>query len=137
MNHGLPRTESAPIMMLAPPILPQLSSLPPEKTTVKLSSLSDTLKMLVPDSDHFEANWDVYPILGADPESPDWEGLQAPTGAWNDAVDDMIKLTGIELYIPKAVLEAYSNTAVELRYKFADESSLEPYSECVKLYIEA
>lgn len=124
-------------MMLAPPLLPQLPSQPPEKTIVKLSSLSDALKVLVPDSDYFRANWDVYPILGANPESPDWAGPEEPTGVWDEAEDDMVKLSGIGLHIPKAVLERYSNTAVELRYKFADESSMEPYSDPVKLYIEA
>lgn len=49
----------------------------------------------------------------------------------------MVKLTGIELRIPKAELEKYLNTEVELRYKFADESSMEPCSQPLKLYIEA
>ncbi|MHC8355835.1 hypothetical protein ACYZTL_11495 [Pseudomonas sp. LB3P81] len=124
-------------MTLAPPILPQLALHESEVTIVKLSSLNDTLKILVPDSGDFEANWDVYPILGADPDLPDWKGCKAPTGVWDDAVDDMVKLSGIELLIPKAVLEKYSDSAVDLRYKFADESSLEPYSERLKLYVEA
>jgi hypothetical protein len=124
-------------MIFSPPILPQFSSQPLEKTLVKLSSLGDTLKVLVPDSDDFPENWYVYPILGGNPQTPDWEGLEEPTGDWDYAIDDAFKLKGIELHIPKAVLEKYSDTAVELRYKFSDESSLEPYSECVKLYIEA
>lgn len=124
-------------MMLAPPHLAQLSNQEPEITAVKLSTLSDTLKILVPDSDYFRANWDVYPILGDDPDAPDWAGLEEPAGVWDDAWDDMIKRNEIELHIPKEVLQRYSNTTVELRYKFADESSMEPYSAPLTLYVEA
>lgn len=68
-------------MMLAPPHLAQLSNQEPEITAVKLSTLSDTLKILVPDSDYFRANWDVYPILGDDPDAPDWAGLHSERSA--------------------------------------------------------
>lgn len=124
-------------MTLAPPLLPQLPHQSPERQTLKLSSLSDSLQVLVPDSDDFPANWDVYPILGTDPESPDWAGAYAPTGVWDDAADDMVKLKRIELSIPWEVLAQYTGTTVELRYKFSDESSLEPCSERLKLYVEA
>ncbi|WP_339527027.1 hypothetical protein [Pseudomonas sp. EL_65y_Pfl2_R96] len=123
-------------MTFAPPILPQLLKHEPEKATVKLSHLGDDLIVRVPDPRDIPPNWEVYPILGADTEEPDWKGLEGPTGAWDDASDDMAKLTGIELRIPKVELEKYKNTEVELRYKFADESSLEPCSEPLRLYIE-
>lgn len=124
-------------MTLAPPLLPQAALHKAELTIVKLSSLNETLKILVPDSDEFEANWDVYPILGADPDLPDWQGCKEPTGVWDDALEDMVKLGGLELHIPKAALEKYADSEVDLRYKFADESSLEPYSERLRLFVEA
>lgn len=124
-------------MTYAPPILVQPIHQASERQTVYLSSLGDTLKVLVPDTDDFPANWDVYPILGGDPQLPDWTGLEVPTGVWDDAVDDLAKLSGIELQIPIAVLEKYSEKEVYLRYKFADESSMEPYSAPLTLYIEA
>ncbi|MHC8383665.1 hypothetical protein [Pseudomonas sp. LB3P14] len=124
-------------MTFAIPMLPRFPSDEPDKATVKLSDLSDDLIVRVPDPNDIPPNWDVYPILGADTEAPDWKGLAEPTGVWDDASDDMVKLTGIELRIPKAELEKYQNAEVELRYKFADESSLEPCSEPLRLYFEA
>ncbi|MDB5996698.1 MAG: hypothetical protein JWP42_3834 [Pseudomonas sp.] len=137
MNHDTTRTESEPTMMLAPPLLAPLSSQAPDITTLKLSTLSDTLKILVPESDYFRANWDVYPILGDDPDVPDWAGLEEPAGIWDEVWNDMIKRLDIELHIPKEVLHRYMNTTVALRYKFSDESSMEPYSAPIMLSIEA
>ncbi|WP_256585120.1 hypothetical protein [Pseudomonas sp. Irchel s3b2] len=57
------------------------------------------------------------------------EGLAEPTGVWDEASDDVVTQTGIELRIPKAELEKCRNTEIELRYKFADESSMEPCSD--------
>jgi hypothetical protein len=136
MNHGSPRTESETIMMFTPPIVVQPHGHEAEKTTVQLSALNDTLPIRVPDSDFFRANWDVYPILGSDPDTPEWEGLEEPTGVWDDAADDMVKVSEIELHIPKEVLQRYANKTVELRYKFADESSMEPYSAPLILHVE-
>lgn len=117
--------------------LPQFPDHPADQATIQLSTLSEDLIVRVPDPNDIPPNWDVYPILGTNTEEPDWEGLAEPTGVWDEASDDMVKLTGIELRIPKAELEKYLNTEVELRYKFADESSLEPCSEPLRLYIEA
>lgn len=91
----------------------------------------------VPDPNDIPPNRDVYPILGANTEEPDWEGLAEPNGVWDEASDDVVKQTGIELRIPKAKLEKYRNTKIELRYKFADVSSMEPCSEPLRLYIES
>nr|WP_315446838.1 hypothetical protein [uncultured Pseudomonas sp.] len=124
-------------MTFAPPTLPQCLPHSPETVTVKLSLLSDDLIVEVPDSSNFAANWSVYAILGDDPEEPDWAGEKVDTGAWDDAEDEMEKLTGIELQIPKEVLKAYLNTEIELRYKFQDESSMEPCSAPLILHIEA
>jgi hypothetical protein len=76
-------------------------------------------------------------VIGDAPEEPEWQGLSKPTGTWDDALDDMVGLTGIELSIPRFELEKYLNSTVELRYKFADEASLEPSFEPLKLYVEA
>ncbi|WP_460147946.1 hypothetical protein [Pseudomonas sp. S2_A02] len=124
-------------MTFAIPVLPRFPSHAPDKATVKLSNLNDSLIVRVPDPNDIPPNWDVYPILGADTEAPDWEGLAEPTGVWDEASDDVVKRKGIELRIPKAELEKYRNTEIELRYKFADESSLEPCSESLRLYVEA
>lgn len=123
-------------MTFASAYLPQFPDYPVDQVTIRLSTLSEDLIVRVPDPNDIPPNWDVYPILGTNTEEPDWEGLAEPTGVWDEASDDMVKLTGIELRIPKAELEKYLNTEVELRYKFADESSLEPCSEPLKLYIE-
>ncbi|WLG51747.1 hypothetical protein [Pseudomonas sp. FP1742] len=117
--------------------LPQFPEHSADQATIQLSTLSEDLIIRVPDPNDIPPNWDVYPILGTNSEEPDWEGLAEPTGVWDDASDDMVKLTKIELRIPKAELEKYLNAEVELRYKFADESSLEPSSEPLRLYIEA
>ena len=50
--------------------------------------------------------------------------------------DEMEKLTGIELHIPKEALIPYLHREIELRYKFLDESSIEPFSEPLTLQIE-
>ncbi|HJR29688.1 MAG TPA: hypothetical protein VJ889_13340 [Pseudomonas sp.] len=124
-------------MTFASASLPQFPDHPADQATIQLSTFSEDLIVRVPDPNDIPPNWDVYPILGTNTEQPDWEGLAEPTGVWDEASDDMVKLTGIELRIPKTELEKYLNTEVELRYKFADESSLEPCSEPLKLYIEA
>jgi hypothetical protein len=103
--------------------------------TLQLSVLPDVLIVQVPDSSDFPANWSVYPILGDDPEQPEWAGDEVDTGTWDDAEDDMEKLTGIELQISRQALHAYLNTDVELRYKFVDESSMEPFSQPLRLRI--
>ncbi|MBN3863060.1 hypothetical protein HCU66_12565 [Pseudomonas frederiksbergensis] len=124
-------------MTFAIAYLPQFPDHPADQATIPLSTLSEDLIVRVPDPNDIPPNWDVYPILGTNTEEPDWEGLAEPTGVWDEASDDMVKLTGIELRVPKSELEKYLNTEVELRYKFADESSLEPCSEPLRLYIEA
>ncbi|VVP02660.1 hypothetical protein [Pseudomonas fluorescens] len=124
-------------MDFAPPELPQFLPHTPETATVNLSALSDELIIQVPDSRDFAANWSVYAILGDDPEEPEWASEEVNTGTWDDAEDEMEKLTGIELHIPKEVLLSYLHSEIELRYKFQDESSLEPYSEPLLLRIEA
>lgn len=107
-----------------------------EEATIALSSLSGALTVQIPDSDEFPANWEVYLILGADVENPDWAGPEVSTGIYDDACDDLIKVTGLELEVPKAELEKHKNGTIELRYKFSDESSLTPSSEPVLLRIE-
>jgi len=124
-------------MIFAAPTLPPFLPHSPEKAIVNLSALSDDLIVQVPDSSDFAANWSVYAILGDDPEEPEWAGEEVQTGTWDDAEDEMEKLTGIELQIPKEVLKAYLNTEIELRYKFQDESSMEPCSAPLMLRIEA
>ena len=121
----------------AAPTLSQLSSLEPDRVTLQLSLLPDVLLAGVPDSSDFPANWSVYAILGADPDHPEWAGEEVDTGTWDDAEDDMEKLTGIEVQIPKEALRPFLNTEIELRYKFQDESSQEPYSNPLLLRIEA
>ncbi|WP_237884716.1 hypothetical protein [Pseudomonas sp. PGPR40] len=124
-------------MTFAIAYLPQFPDHPVDQVTIRLSTLSEDLIIRVPDPNDIPPNWDVYPILGTNTEEPDWEGLAEPTGVWDEASDDVVKRTGIELRIPKAELENYLNTEVELRYKFADESSMEPCSEPLRLYMES
>ncbi|MBC8995079.1 hypothetical protein IAI51_00850 [Pseudomonas sp. N40(2020)] len=126
-------------MTFASPTLTLTQFLPhsSETVTVNLSELSDHLIVEVPDSSDFAANWSVYAILGDDPEEPEWAGEEVDTGAWDDAEDEMEKLTGIELQIPKEVLKTYVSCEIELRYKFQDESSMEPFSAPLMLRIEA
>ncbi len=124
-------------MTFAAAHLPQFPDHASDSIILRLSTLDDDLIVQIPDGQNTPPNWDVYPILGDDPEEPEWLGLSEPTGAWDDALDDMVGMTGIELSIPRFELEKYLNSTVELRYKFADESSLEPCSEPLKLYIEA
>ncbi|CAI8883279.1 hypothetical protein [Pseudomonas zeae] len=120
----------------AAPTLAQMDSSASDTLTLQLSVLPDVLIVQVPDSSDFPANWSVYPILGDDPEEPEWEGEEVNTGTWDDAEDEMEKLTGIELQLPKEVLRPYLNREIELRYKFCDESSMEPFSEVLRLRIE-
>ncbi|CAI8874319.1 Integron gene cassette protein [Pseudomonas sp. IT-347P] len=120
----------------AAPTLSQIAASSSDILTLQLSALPDVLIVQVPDSSDFPANWSVYPILGDDPEEPDWEGEEVNTGTWDDAEDEMEKLTGIELQLPKEALQPYLNGEVELRYKFFDESSMEPCSEVLRLRIE-
>jgi hypothetical protein len=124
-------------MCFPSPILPQFPiDSRDEMAVVSLSNLADTLIVRIPDPHDIPPNWEVYPILGADPDEPEWRGEQQPAGIWDDAADDMIELTGIELEIAKADLAPYLGTQVELRYKFADESSLELCSELLLMRIE-
>ncbi|MFJ2531790.1 hypothetical protein [Pseudomonas helmanticensis] len=120
----------------AAPTLAQVASSASDTLTLQLSVLPDVLIVHVPDSSDFPANWSVYPILGDDPEEPEWAGEEVDTGTWDDAEDEMEKLTGIELQLPKEVLRPYLNREVELRYKFCDESSMEPFSQVLRLRIE-
>ena len=120
----------------AAPTLSQIAASSSDILTLQLSTLPDVLTALVPDSSDFPANWSVYPILGDDPETPLWAGEEVDTGTWDDAEDEMEKLTGIELQLPKEVLRPYLNREIELRYKFCDESSMEPFSEVLRLRIE-
>ncbi|CAI8835872.1 hypothetical protein [Pseudomonas sp. IT-P395] len=120
----------------AAPTLSKMAARSSCTLTLQLSTLPDVLIVQVPDSSDFPANWSVYPILGDDPEEPEWAGEEVNTGTWDDAEDEMEKLTGIELQIPKEVLRQYLNRNVELRYKFSDESSMEPFSQALKLRIE-
>lgn len=108
---------------------------PAEPAVIALSELRDCLIVRVPEPNDIPPNWDVYPILGADPDEPDWRGVEEPTGYWDDAMEDMVKRTGIELKIPKTDLAQYQGRKIELRYKFADESSLEPCSEPLLILI--
>lgn len=124
-------------MIYAPPELPQFLPHPPDTATVDVSTLSDDLIVRVPESGDFAANWSVYAILGDDPEEPEWASDEVNTGTWDDAEDEMEKLTGIELHIPKEALLPYLNADIELRYKFQDESSMEPFSAPLTLRIEA
>ncbi|WP_460926377.1 hypothetical protein [Pseudomonas sp. MC6] len=119
----------------AAPTLAQIASSASAPLTLQLSALPDVLIVQVPDSSDFPANWSVYPILGEDPEEPEWAGEEVDTGTWDDAEDEMEKLTGIELQLPKEVLRPYLNRQIELRYKFVDESSMEPFSEVLTLQI--
>ncbi|MFJ5240295.1 hypothetical protein ACIP86_26840 [Pseudomonas neuropathica] len=121
----------------AAPTLSQIAASSSDILTLQLSTLPDVLTALIPDSSDFPANWSVYPILGDDPETPLWAGEEVDTGTWDDAEDEMEKLMGIELQIPKEALRPYLNTDVELRYKFVDESSMEPFSQALTLRIEA
>ena len=121
----------------AAPTLSQIAASSSDILTLQLSTLPDVLTALVPDSSDFPANWSVYPILGDDPQEPEWAGEEVNTGTWDDAEDEMEKLMGIELQIPKEALRPYLNTDVELRYKFVDESSMEPFSQVLMLRIEA
>ncbi|WP_192563514.1 hypothetical protein [Pseudomonas gozinkensis] len=124
-------------MTFAAAHLPQFPDHASDSIILRLSTLDDDLIVQVPDGQNTPPNWDVYPILGDDPQEPEWQGLSEPTGVWDDALDDMVGMTGIELSIPRFELEKYLNSTVELRYKFADEASLEPSSEPLKLYVEA
>lgn len=124
-------------MNFSSPILPQFpSSALGQTAVISLSNLRDCLIVRVPEPNDIPPNWDVYPILGLVPEEPDWRGDEEPTGFWDDAIEDMAKRTGIELKIPKADLEKYAGRTVELRYRFSDESSLEPCSEPLLILIE-
>ncbi|MFI8226901.1 hypothetical protein [Pseudomonas sp. NPDC085632] len=120
----------------AAPTLSHIAASPSAPLTLQLSLLPDVLIVQVPDSSDFPANWSVYPILGDDPEEPEWVGEEVNTGTWDDAEDEMEKLTGIELQLPKEALRPYLNRVVELRYKFCDESSMEPFSQVLRLRIE-
>lgn len=105
--------------------------------TLQLSQLPDILTVQVPDSSDFAANWSVYAVLGSDAEEPEWDGDEVDTGAWDDAEDEMEKLLDIEVQLPKEALQPYLGREVELRYKFRDESSMEPYSRALRLRVEA
>lgn len=117
--------------------LPQFPDQVADTVTVQLSSLGEDLIVRIPDKQDTPSNWEVYPILGDDPDEPQWQGPSEPTGLWSDELEDMLSAAEIELFIPRTELEKYLNTTVELRYKFADESSLEPCSEPLKLLIRA
>jgi hypothetical protein len=124
-------------MHFAAPTLTHAAPAQDDCVTLQLSQLPDILTVQVPDSSDFAANWSVYAILGSDAEEPEWEGDEVDTGAWDDAEDEMEKLFDIEVQLPKEALQPYLNREVELRYKFRDESSMEPYSLPLRMRIEA
>lgn len=124
-------------MCFPSPILPQFpTDSRDEMAVVSLSNLADTLIVRIPDPHDIPPNWEVYPILGADPDEPEWRGEDEPAGVWDETTDEMVELTGIELQIPKTDLEPYLGTQVALRYKFRDESSLELSSDVLLMRIE-
>jgi hypothetical protein len=123
-------------MHFAAPTLTHAAPAQDDCVTLQLSQLPDILTVQVPDSSDFAANWSVYAILGSDGEEPEWEGDEVDTGAWDDAEDEMEKLFDIEVQLPKEALQPYLNREVELRYKFRDESSMEPYSQPLRMRIE-
>ncbi|MBV4487289.1 hypothetical protein HU727_017025 [Pseudomonas sp. SWRI153] len=124
-------------MHFAAPTLAHVAPAQHDRITLQLSQLPDILTVEVPDSSDLSASWSVYAILGSDAEEPEWEGDEVDTGAWDDAGDEMEKLFDIEVQLPKEALQPYLNREVELRYKFRDESSMEPYSQALRLWIEA
>lgn len=124
-------------MQFAAPTLTHVAPAQEDCVTLQLSQLPDILTVEVPDSSDFSGNWSVYAILGSDAEEPEWEGDEVDTGAWNDAEDEVEKLFDIEVLLPKEALRPYLNREVELRYKFRDESSMEPYSQALRLRVEA
>jgi len=124
-------------MHFAAPIVADVAPAQDDCVILQLSRLPDILTVQVPDSSDFAANWTVYAILGSDGEEPEWEGDEVDTGAWDDAEDEMEKLFDIEVHLPKEALQPYLGREVELRYKFRDESSMEPYSQALRLRIEA
>lgn len=124
-------------MHFAAPTLSNAAPAQDDCVTLQLSRLPEILTVQVPDSSDFAANWSVYAILGSDGEEPEWEGDEVDTGAWDDAEDEMEKLFDIEVQLPKEALQPYLGREVELRYKFRDESSMEPYSQALRLRIEA
>ena len=94
-------------MTFAAAHLPQFPDHASDSIILRLSTLDDDLIVHVPDGQNTPPNWDVYPILGDDPEEPEWQGLSEPTGVWDDALDDMVGLTGIELQqLPAGVFGA-------------------------------
>lgn len=124
-------------MHFAAPTLTHTAPAQHDRVTVQLSQMPEILTVQVPDSSDFAANWSVYAILGSDAEEPEWEGDEVDTGAWDDAEDEMEKLFDIEVQLPKEALQPYLGREVELRYKFRDESSMEPYSQALRMRIEA
>lgn len=121
----------------AMPILVQFSDKPTESVKISLSEIGENLEVQIPDSNEISANWSVYPILGADRNSPEWTGQQVAAGTWDDAREDYVKLTGLKVTVPRAALQKYLNKEVGLRYRFSNESSYDLYSEpSVKLKIE-
>jgi len=120
------------------PILTQFSgNKPAEKVTIKLSKLGANLEVQIPDSNEISADWSAYPILGANKDQPEWSGPQVAAGTWDDANDGMVKLMGLKVTVPKAELQKYLGRQVELRYRFANESGYDLYSDpSVKLKIE-
>lgn len=123
-------------MHFSAPIVTDVAPAQDNRIILQLSRLPDILTVQVPDSSDFAANWTVYAILGSDAEEPEWEGDEVDTGAWDDAEDEMEKLFDIEVQLPKEALRPYLGREVELRYKFRDESSMEPYSQALKLRVE-
>lgn len=124
-------------MCFPSPLLPQFPSDPRDKTvTVTLSNLADGLIVRIPDPHDIPPNWEVYPILGANPDEPQWCGEEQPAGVWDETTEEMVELTGIDLEIPRTDLEPYLGSEVALRYKFLDESSLELSSEPLLIRIE-
>lgn len=110
---------------------------PAENVTINLSKLGDDLEVQIPDSNEISGYWSVYPVLSAISGDPrKWSGSHVPAGARDEANDDVIKLTGLKVTVPKTQLQEYLGHQVELRYWFANESGWDIYSDPVKLKIE-
>ncbi|WP_348748715.1 hypothetical protein [Pseudomonas rhodesiae] len=89
---------------------------------IKLSTVSGSLKLSIPD-ERIKSPYDLlYPTLGEDGlDTAEWQGNQVQTGE-DDEEGDTVKRKGIKLDIPRSALMTYVGKTVDLFFVTSGES---------------
>jgi hypothetical protein len=108
----------------------------PIKAEINLGSLAGPLVLSIPDNAMLYPEGTVYPILGKNPEDPEWEGEEINAGEWQEDKEEFERTLNLTLEVPKTALEQFKDKTIQLRYLSIGESSMLFSSVPVSLVIK-